>query len=79
MGPPGDAPPGGGRRQDGPVTTIEPWLREILRCPACRAALRDGIAPDGEPELHCVGCPLAYRIDGGIPVLLADEARTRDV
>jgi uncharacterized protein YbaR (Trm112 family) len=65
-------------RQDGPVTTIEPWLREILRCPACQAALRDGTAPGGEPELQCVGCTLAYRIDGGIPVLLADEARTRD-
>jgi uncharacterized protein YbaR (Trm112 family) len=66
-------------RQDGPVTTIEPWLREILRCPACQAALRDGTGPGGEPELQCVGCTLAYRIDGGIPVLLTDEARTRDV
>jgi uncharacterized protein YbaR (Trm112 family) len=66
-------------RQDRAVTTIEPWLREILRCPACQSALRDGADSAGEPELHCVGCALAYRIDGGIPVLLIDEARTRDV
>lgn len=65
-------------RQDGGVATIEPWLREILRCPSCKAALRDGTAPGGVPELQCVGCALAYRIDGGIPVLLIDEARVRD-
>jgi uncharacterized protein YbaR (Trm112 family) len=60
------------------VTVIEPWLRDILRCPACGGALRDGSGPDAGPELHCVGCTLAYRIDGGIPVLLVDEARTRE-
>lgn len=60
------------------MTTIEPWLREILRCPSCGNALRDGDAPGGGAELQCVGCTLAYRVDGGIPVLLVDEARTRD-
>lgn len=60
------------------MTTIEPWLREILRCPSCGNALRDGNSPDGGPELQCVGCNLAYRVDGGIPVLLIDEARVRD-
>lgn len=60
------------------MTTIEPWLREILRCPACGAALRDGTAPRGGPELQCVGCTLAYRVDDGVPVLLTDEARVRD-
>ena len=57
-------------------TTIEPWLREILRCPACRAELRDEAGPSG-PELVCTGpdCALAYRVDDGIPVLLVDEAR----
>jgi len=34
-------------------------------------------APDGTPELQCSACPLAYRVDDGIPVLLVDEARTR--
>ena len=57
-------------------STIEPWLREILRCPACRAELRDETGSDGH-ELVCTGseCGLAYRVDEGIPVLLVDEAR----
>jgi uncharacterized protein YbaR (Trm112 family) len=58
------------------VTAIEPWLREILRCPNCHSALVDGTGPQG-PELQCTGCTLAYRVDDGIPVLLVDEARTR--
>jgi hypothetical protein len=55
---------------------IEAWLREILRCPRCKAELRDADGPDG-PELVCTGddCGLAYRIDDGVPVLLVDEAR----
>lgn len=57
-------------------STIEPWLREILRCPACRCELRDETGAAG-PELVCTGagCGLAYRVDDGIPVLLVDEAR----
>jgi len=56
---------------------IEPWLREILRCPNCGSTLSDGSGPGG-PELHCtnVECHLAYRIDDGIPVLLVDESRS---
>jgi len=55
---------------------IEPWLREILRCPACRSTLADA-TNDGKPELHCTNaeCGLQYRIDDGVPVLLVDEAR----
>lgn len=60
------------------MTAIESWLREILRCPACRSALRDVTGPGGQPELACTGCSLVYRIDDGIPVLLVDEARDRD-
>jgi len=56
---------------------IEPWLREILRCPQCRATLSDGSGPGG-PELHCTNtqCRRAYRIDDGIPVLLVDDSRS---
>jgi hypothetical protein len=56
---------------------IEPWLREILRCPKCHAELRDDTGPAGGPELVCTGadCGLAYRVDDGIPVMLIDEAR----
>ncbi len=60
-------------------TPIEPWLREILRCPACHAELRDEGGQEGAvpEELVCTngGCGLAYRVDDGIPVLLVDEAR----
>lgn len=59
------------------MTLIEPWLREILRCPNCHAVLIDGEGPEGGPELQCTGCALAYRVDDGIPVLLVDEARSR--
>ena len=57
--------------------TIEPWLREILRCPRCTSELADAIGAGGAPELQCTdpSCALAYRIDDGIPVLLVDEAR----
>ncbi|MBM6400949.1 Trm112 family protein [Phycicoccus sonneratiae] len=60
----------------GPSSHLEPWLREILRCPACRSELRDADGPAG-PELVCTNasCGLAYRIDEGVPVLLVDEAR----
>ncbi|NLT55407.1 MAG: hypothetical protein GXX79_12785 [Actinomycetales bacterium] len=64
-------------REDVLVTTLDPWLREILRCPACLSTLRDGTGPSGDPELQCTGCELAYRVDGGIPVLLVDEARAQ--
>jgi uncharacterized protein YbaR (Trm112 family) len=59
------------------ATQIEPWLREILRCPQCRSTLSDESGPGG-PELHCTSpqCRRAYRIDDGIPVLLVDESRS---
>jgi uncharacterized protein len=59
------------------VSDIESWLREILRCPRCRAELRDETGPQGAPELVCAGagCGLAYRVDDGVPVMLVDEAR----
>jgi phosphomannomutase len=62
---------------DETASRIEPWLREILRCPQCRSTLIDGSGPAG-PELHCTNpeCRLAYRIADGIPVLLVDESRT---
>ncbi|MFQ6172058.1 Trm112 family protein [Oryzobacter sp. R7] len=58
------------------TSPIEPWLREILRCPACRSELRDADGEQG-PELVCTSatCGLAYRIEDGVPVLLVDEAR----
>jgi hypothetical protein len=53
---------------------IEPWLREILRCPRCKGELTD-TATDSGVELQCPACRLGYPIDSGIPVLLVDLAR----
>lgn len=68
--------PGAASPSDLPAPAIEPWLREILRCPQCRSTLSDGFGPDG-PELQCTNaqCRRAYRIDDGVPVLLVDESR----
>lgn len=47
-------------------------LLEILVCPLCKSPL---VYRKAEQELVCKADRLAYRIDDGIPVMLADEAR----
>ncbi len=59
-----------GRAVDG----IEPWLRDIIRCPRCTGPLTDAHTADGA-ELHCPTCALAYTVDDGVPVLLVELAR----
>jgi uncharacterized protein YbaR (Trm112 family) len=54
---------------------LEPWLLEILACPACHAPLR---VEEAANELVCTGCGLAYPVRDDIPVLLVDEARRPD-
>ena len=63
---------------DAPAPGLEPWLREILRCPVTGATLVDGAGPDGSPELHSTDPenPLAYPVRDGIPVLLEQDARS---
>lgn len=64
---------------------IDPWLRQILRCPQCKGELIDvsaGGGPTGSggsvdaagAELHCETCLLAYPIENGVPVLLIELA-----
>ncbi len=53
---------------------MEPWLREILRCPRCKGALADAAGPSAA-ELQCAACALAYPVEAGVPVLLVDLAR----
>ncbi|MFD6139802.1 Trm112 family protein [Promicromonospora sp. NPDC060271] len=60
-----------------PTVQLDPWVREILRCPVTGAELVDGTGPGGEPELHSTDPdrPLAYPVRDGIPVLLESDAR----
>ncbi|MGI4981823.1 MAG: Trm112 family protein [Janthinobacterium lividum] len=48
-------------------------LLEILVCPLCKGPLKYDRAAQ---ELVCAVDKLAYPIQDGIPVMLADEART---
>lgn len=62
------------------TASIEPWVRDILRCPVGVHPLLDDVDDTGRPVLicdrHCgqEGQRRQYRFEGGIPVLLADEA-----
>ena len=47
-------------------------LLDILVCPLCKSPL---LYRKAEKELICKADRLAFRIDDGIPVMLADEAR----
>ena len=61
----------------GAQVRVEPWLRQMLRCPVTGRPLVDGTDPDGNPELVATGTEqvLAYPVRGGVPVLLEHEAR----
>lgn len=47
-------------------------LLDILVCPLCKSP---PVYQKAAQELICKADRLAYRIDDGIPVMLADEAR----
>ncbi len=47
---------------------IRTELLEILRCPVCKSEVR----LEGN-ELVCEGCSRTYKIEDGIPIMLADE------
>ena len=50
---------------------LDPKLLEILACPVCR----NPVTPDQEHTwLFCQPCGLRYRVEGEIPIMLADEA-----
>lgn len=56
---------------------LDPWVRQVLRCPVTGAELVDNVGPDGQPELLAVNDvnPLAYPVRDGVPILLESEAR----
>lgn len=52
---------------------LEPWVLDLLACPACAERPRLHLARGGaalvcDNHLHC------YRIEDGIPILLVEEA-----
>jgi len=57
------------------TTKIDPKLLEILVCPLTKVPLR---YDEEAQELISDSAKLAYPIRDGIPIMLADEARTLD-
>lgn len=55
------------------MTDIPAEIRGLLACPRCGGALRDA-GGLGSPSLVCDACALAYPVEEGIPVLLAERA-----
>jgi uncharacterized protein len=55
------------------MSDVDPKLLEILVCPLTKAPLRYDRAVQ---ELISLKAGLAYPIRDGIPIMLADEART---
>jgi hypothetical protein len=54
---------------------IAPDLLAVLVCPVSRQPLRYLAARDDRPEaLLCIESRRLYRIDDGVPILLAEEA-----
>ncbi len=54
------------------MTDVDPKLLEILVCPLTKTTL---IYDRGKQELISKAAGLAYPIRGGVPVMLAGEAR----
>ncbi|MDB5707311.1 MAG: Trm112 family protein [Sphingomonas bacterium] len=52
--------------------SLDPWLLERLVCPVTRAPLR---YDEAAQELVSEAAGLAYPIRGGVPVMIAEEAR----
>lgn len=53
--------------------TLDKKLLGILACPKCKGDL-DYKCTTQEESLTCKKCRLKYRVEDGIPIMLADEA-----
>lgn len=56
------------------MTGIPAEIRTLLACPRCRGGLEDS-GSTAAPLLRCASCGLAYPVEQGIPVLLAERGR----
>lgn len=54
--------------------TLSETLLAVLACPKCKNSLQYVPDAGAEGALHCAACKVRYRIEGGVPVLLVDEA-----
>lgn len=52
---------------------LDAKLLEILACPKCQQAV---VPDDAHQWLYCKRCAVRYRVEGGIPIMLPDEAET---
>lgn len=55
--------------------SIDKELLEILACPLCKTEVREVREGEG---LQCVQCGRIYPVREGIPVMLIDEAETKE-
>ena len=53
--------------------TLRSEFQKLLACPRCKGELEHH---EGENELWCLGCSLAFPVKDDIPVMLVDEARS---
>ncbi|MRH89840.1 Trm112 family protein [Nocardia sp. SYP-A9097] len=54
---------------------LDPTLLTLLACPQDKGPLQLVRTENGDPVLYNPRLRIAYPIDNGIPVLLADESR----
>lgn len=52
-------------------------ILNILACPKCRGPL-ELLEKEPCPGLNCAACAVVYPVREGIPVLLAEEALTKE-
>ena len=50
-------------------------LLEVLACPKCKSSLQ---YKKEVQKLECKKCKLAFRVEDGIPIMLAEEAEKID-
>lgn len=55
--------------------SLDNRLLEILACPSCKGDL---VYFEAHERLLCRACPLLFRVDDDIPVMLVDEAESLD-
>lgn len=52
---------------------MDPKLTEALACPVCKGPL--SVKAGNDSELFCLACSLAFSVKGGIPDMIAHNAR----